>query len=397
MITVKNDIASIHQIVNEYPNEKIVIEIKNTIGQSADELRKIAQMYPQVRFSVIGGLDYTKKKKFDRPNYKARTIYNPMELSEIVKFYESIERGIGIDWNETQKAMYVYREICNYMNYAENVVNGKDCARGIGGVLYRKAVCSGFAMIYKEALDRLRIENYYQNVQGHHSWNIAKLDGKYRALELTWDCSRKSKKGCEFRYFNRDRNFYNNEHHNIYDEPDERIFPIEPFSQEELKQAYKVINKPKVVEIKTKKSRKAEISAEFNIRRNGEVCHAHTEQTNGMISLVTNDNKQNYKSFRRADGTSFCLLRGEDRVQGLHMFIILEHKERKLVASYIFSEMPLVGLEPQYDDVIANGLLSSSRIKRKIEQFNGYVGYFGKNREIYYSPEVEKKLNIVDR
>ena len=40
-------------------------------------------------------------------------------------------------------------------------------------------------------------------------------------------------------------------------------------------------------------------------------------------------------------------------------------------------------LDSQYDTVIANGLLSSSRIERKIEQFNGYVVYFGKDRFLF--------------
>lgn len=397
MIILKNDFISIGQVIREHPNEEIVIEIQNTKGQSADKLRKIAQMYPQVKISVLGGLDYTKKRKFNDSEYKGRTIYTPMELSTIIKIYESIERGIDIDWTETQKAMYGYKRLCDYMDYSENIVNGKDYARGIGGVIYRKAVCSGFAMIYKEFLDRQGIENYYQNKRGHHSWNIAKLDGEYRALELTWDCYQRPKEGCAFFYFNREQNFYNNPHHNIDKEVEERKFPIVPFSIEELRQNLLVITRPKVVELDVSQIGNTEISTNFNIKRGEQVYQVHTEQTKGVISLVTNDEKQNYKCFIRNDGTSFCLMKADNNVKGLNKFIILEHKKRKLTASYIFSEKPLVDMSTQYDDVIANGLLNSSRVRRKIEQFNGYVGYFGIDKNIYYNSNVEKNLNIIDR
>ena len=232
---------------------------------------------------------------------------------------------------------------------------------------------------------------------GHHSWNIAKLDGQYRALELTWDCCNKPKEGCVFSYFGRDNNFYNNKHHIIDNEPEEKKYPIVTYSDDEMARNYRTIIRPKNVEYDIVQKGKLEISSEFKINRNGQVFIAHTEQSNGMISLITNDDKGNYKSFKRENGTSFCLIKSEDKICGLNKFTFLEHKKGKLSASYIFSELTLVELDSKYDTVIANDLLSSSRIERKIEQFNGYVGYFSKDKNIYFSENVEKTLNIIDR
>ena len=199
---------------NLYPNQKIVIVLKNTKLQKASDLEMFYNLFPNISYSITGGLSL-EKLKFNNEHYQKRTYFTGMELSKIINIYSKIERGLSISWNETQKAMYIYKELCNHMEYSEIEVNGRDYSRGIGGLLYKKAVCSGFAMIYKEALDRIGIENYYQNKEGYHSWNIAKLDGHYRALELTWDTYNKSKDGCDFIYFNQDKNFYKDEAHNI--------------------------------------------------------------------------------------------------------------------------------------------------------------------------------------
>ena len=52
--------------------------------------------------------------------------------------------------------------------------------------------------------------------------------------------------------------------------------------------------------------------------------------------------------------------------------------------------------DSQYDDLIANGLLSGERLRRKVNEFNGYVGYMGRNHSIYYNGDFEQeRLNII--
>ena len=48
-----------------------------------------------------------------------------MELSKIVKIYRDIKKKINLRWTETEKAMFIYMQLCNRMEYCEVSNNGK--------------------------------------------------------------------------------------------------------------------------------------------------------------------------------------------------------------------------------------------------------------------------------
>ena len=386
-----SDVERAHK---KYPNEEIIIVIPNTKEQSVDELERISYVFQNIKFSVTGGLD-PKKSKFNNEHYQKRTYFSAKELCEIIKIYRSIEKKINLDWTETQKAMYVYMKLCNKMQYSGIEVNGRDYARGIGGLLYNKAVCSGFAMIYKEALDRLGIECYYQNREGHHSWVIAKLDGKYRALELTWDAYNKGPEGCKFNYFNRKgSNFYQNEHHNIKGEREETEFPITEYTDEELIKDYKVISEPYFIKVSAPDDQK-----EFIIKTHiSEIPCEIEKKLNGRLTFkcLGKDVIFPSKAYAREDGSNFILVKVPSKKTKLYKFAIIEASRDGFQIGRIFSEEDLVLLPKEYDKEVANGLISRERLKRKIDNFNGYVGYIGENRGIYYDENLERKtLNII--
>lgn len=386
-----SDVERAHK---KYPNEEIIIVIPNTKEQSVDELERISYVFPNIKFSVIGGLD-PKKSKFNNEHYQKRTYFSVKELCEIIKIYRSIEKKINLDWTETQKAMYVYMKLCNKMQYSEIEVNGRDYARGIGGLLYNKAVCSGFAMIYKEALDRLGIECYYQNREGHHSWVIAKLDGKYRALELTWDAYNKGPDGCKFNYFNRKgTNFYQNKHHDIKGEREETEFPITEYTDEELRKDYKVISNPYFTQVMIPNNQR---SFSVKIRINGIPCEVGMN-INGMLTFKCLGKETIFpsKAYVREDGSNFILVKVPSKKTKLYKFVIIEASRDGFQIGRIFSEEDLVLLPEEYEKHVANGLISRERLKRKIDNFNGYVGYVGENGGIYYDRNFERKnLNII--
>jgi len=373
----------IDKLIIKYHSNNICIVIENTKKQTPSQLEAVAKKYPNITISVLGGLN-PKKNKFNYEYYQKRTYYTPMELSKIVKIFCTIERKINLSWTDTQKVMFYYQELCNYMEYSECDAYGKDVARNLGGLLYRKAVCSGFAMIFKEVLDRLGIENIYQNIISYHSWNIAYIEGNYRAFELTWDCGHKKNEGCQFYYFNRDADFYKNEHHNLQEEKEEREYPIVPYTLEELRKNYKVINSRKIKTIKLNNQNETslEILGKNYIFKN--------------ISGTVNIYGSGIKSFIRNDNTKFALTY-VNNVKNLNKFIYFDlSNPTEVKATAIFSEIRLDRIDPQYDYTIANGLLSPKRIARKINEFNGYVGYIGKNHTIYYDSSFEEKtLNII--
>ena len=80
----------------------------------------------------------------------------------------------------------------------------------------------------------------------------------------------------------------------------------------------------------------------------------------------------------------------------MYKFVIIEETEDGLQVGKIFSEEDLVLIPKEYDKIVANGLISRERLKRKIDNFNGYVGYVGKNKGIYYDSNFERKsLNVI--
>lgn len=388
MINYKIDEPLTVDIVNRltklYPSSKICIILDNTRKQSPKLIEEIIKKCPEssnVLISVTGGLN-PKKKKFNDADYRQRTIYTLMELSKIIKYFQSIERCIDISWTESQKAMYVYQQICNSMEYSECYMDDQDNARSLTGVLYGKAVCSGFALILKEALDRLGISNEYQNRQGHHSWNIAYLDGAYRALELTWDCYNKKEYGCAFYYFNRDKDFYNNPHHNIKNEKEEIEFPITPYTDQELVSNCEIICKPKILSFDV--DNKNLVQTKINDVPVTFQVYDDNLYLEGLPS----------KRFVRADGSSFLLV-NDGVYKDLNKILYFEKLNNTIRGTVLYSEIKLDNLLDKYDEVIANNLLSPERLKVKINEFNGYVGFVGKDYSVYYDKEQEENLNII--
>ena len=246
--------------INLLPRKTILV-IDNTKGLSSDVIRKITS--DNISFSVVGGLNYFNKEKYKTKDYISRTMMSPDGLAQVIEYYEKIESQISSEWTETQKCMFLYDALVSDFTYEANYdtqITKGVAERGLNGVLYKKLVCAGFAMVFKEGLDRMNINNVYQNRKGLHSWNIVELEGNLRGLEVTWDCYNKGADNvCQFRYFGQDPNFYENKDHalssevedlnwdfeeevkttTIYEE--ETQYDLTPFSVEELRANYRVI------------------------------------------------------------------------------------------------------------------------------------------------------------
>lgn len=425
------DIEDINKLTSE-----TIISIPNTKGISSEMLRKITN--PKVKFSVRGGLDYLKKSKFNEQHYIERTIHSPNNLSSIISKFEKIERKIRYSWNENQKCMFVYKMLVEELHYKykheSDYENGRDVVRSLEGLLYDKLVCSGFAIVLKEALDRLGIENEYQNRRNHHSWNIAKIDGKYRALDLTWDCCNKTQDGkCGFIFYNQDRNFYGNEHHDISGEPEEYKYPIVPYDIETLKNDYKGIvdsTLEKSYEMqKSKDGRFDYVSVqqkdginEYVININGSLICVYMDSDLDASENLTFNNVKNalisknaYIGKKKIDKSKFSKKNYYRRRDGNEFFIIPHGKKDDIYESFlveptyengkmvlkryaILSENDLANCNNESTkSVIANQLLSKERVRRKMEHFNGYVGYVS-GMNMYYDKDFEQReLNIMDR
>ena len=388
MISFKYDKTITPDLIKEmerrYPNQDLMIVIENTKYQSPEKLETIARLFPnkKIIISVTGGLN-PKKTKYNCHHYQSRTYHSPLELSKIIKVFEKIERKIVIDWSELEKAMYIYAYLCQTMTYAENIVNGVDTARSLSGLIYGKAVCAGFALILKEAYDRVGIECIYQNQRDTHSWNIARINGLFRGLDLTWDCCQKKKNMCRFLYFGLVKDFYRDPdgYHSIARENEEHEYPIATFKRDELNKSADRIN--------------ASGYKIFPLNKNGVI----TIDGKGLLARINQGKLEvlnwQVRKFVRKDGSVFYLI-PVGTYKGLYKFFYFGIENNLFKGANIYSDTPLDQIPPEYEYDVANGLLSKERLSRKLKQFNGYVGYIGKNHGIYYNKDFEQnELNII--
>ena len=363
--------------------EKLIIIFDNTKSLRSDDLMKLNQ---NVTISIIGGLD-TKKEKFNNEHYQRRTYYSLKELISILNFFEKIERQINPLWNQLEKCMFVYKKICEYSNYDECVYNERDASRNLLGIITGKSVCAGYAIIFKEAMDRLNIKCYYQNREGHHSWNIVELEGKQYAIELTWDTYRKQNNKCGFAYFCREdrQHFYSNEHHNISGEKEEQEFDVEECPVTVLQNALKKITQERIKKVPVEN------------KDNTITCSiaGQTIIINNNIPYLQNGTPSN--TFIRSDGSGFLIIptnKSNNYIRE-YIYLIFIPANQTIQATRIYSEMDLLTSDQELRNNISNSLLSSHRIARKIKEYNGYVGYVEKGSTLrYYNENIEAELNI---
>ncbi len=374
---------TIRKINNKAKNEKIIIVFNSTKGLKSSDLMKLNS---SVTISIMGGLD-SSKEKFNNEHYQRRTYYSKEELISIINFYEKIERQINPLWNELEKCMFVYKKICEYSNYDENTYNGRDAARNLLGVITGKSVCSGYAVIFKEAMDRINIKCYYQNREGHHSWNIVELDGNMYAVELTWDVSYKQNNTCGFRCFCREdkQKFYSNKHHDISNESEEKAFEVKECPISVLEKSLSKISQDRIKRVSVE-------------NRNGnKMCSVAGQNIIIRNNIPYLQNGTYSNTFVRKNGSSFLIIPTGKANNYIREYIYLVYlPEKEMVkATRIYSEMDLLVSDEELRVNISNNLLSENRIAKKINGFNGYVGYVEKGNMVnYYNPNIESSLNI---
>ena len=66
--------------------------LQNTKGQSSEIIKQIKT--DNVYFSILGGLDYYNKSKFNSSDYIERTYSAPKGLTKILEYFERIESGM---------------------------------------------------------------------------------------------------------------------------------------------------------------------------------------------------------------------------------------------------------------------------------------------------------------
>ena len=416
--------------LNENNEPKILI-LKNTVNQDSDIIKQIDKS--KTKFSVLGGLDYLKIKKYNETKYIKRTIYSPLVLSEVISKLKKLEKGINDNWSNTEKSLYIYKKIveeCHYQYDDENARekiddNDYEVIRNLTGILYKRFVCAGFALTYKEIMDRIGVPCFYQSRQNSHAWNILKLEDKYVGVDLTWDCDNKKGNHCSFIYFGLDKNFYSHKSHNITNEPEEIKFNLTTLSEENIVAKILKINENKI-EIYKMRTITNKIGENINYYKieslnnmdkyyfelDGEIKIIYIEKNIPLEIITISDIKaatknggfigiqsqitSDYRTYRRDDGTSFIISDKKKIDNNINQYYYMEftQTENAQIIKYIIaSETELLNPNENETEAIANALLERKRLKQKMENFRGYVGSLDEHNALIYDADYESKLN----
>ena len=198
---------SIVSKLNENLNDGSLIEFSSTKYIDINALKKLN---PNIRIRITG--PYTEKRYEFYKNYGLKTgrtlnvehyknsvIYSKNELIQIIEKIQELEKNISWNWSDLQKTMYIFEKLSSQVIYPYDTdrFNNKEEVYSLRGLINNQSICGGYALIFKEFMDRLGIENYYEdgyyvdnNSKHGHAWNIVKLNNKYYPLDLTYNSNR---------------------------------------------------------------------------------------------------------------------------------------------------------------------------------------------------------------
>ena len=190
-----NDLEQIiNQVAQSNTNERILVELPNTIGLTHSIIDRLPS---NIEVRIDGGLneEYAKSVKNERMNYlREKATYSKEELDVIIAKIESIEKNIDPNWNQYEKALYLYeymkadivhREPQDVGDFASTYQRTRTWDT-LTGLVNGLSTCNGFAHVFTEFCTRQGIECV--QVSGHnHAWNIITIDGKNFLVDIIWD------------------------------------------------------------------------------------------------------------------------------------------------------------------------------------------------------------------
>lgn len=400
-------------------NKKVVLIFENTKGQNSDV---IGYLNPEkIRISIVGGLDYLHKMKYNKSDIIRRTIHTPKETANIMKIFEAIERKVIYSWSDAQKSMYVYKCLCEMMNSFDPndqpIQNGTDYSNSLTGLLYGRITSEGIALAFNEMMDRLDVECHFQSVGDIHCFNVVKFDGEYHGVDIYWDIrNKKYNNKCGFNYYCREdgNTYYGNKYHDLSDEKEEIRFPVVPVKPEDLQKVLTSVEytKKEISHEMTKFTNKDGESFDYTylgesngysafvVRRNDSINYFYISKSEDFTSKLNDDsldkacsnghnisegklpeNIKRFSKYSREDGSNFIICpTGKLVFDDIQEYAILEPQEidgkKVLKKSIVLSEGDLINSKSnEYRYMVANFLLSKKRLEDRLKNYGGYVGY----------------------
>lgn len=168
-----------------------MIRVKNTV--ELQENYKLSDIADSDEVMVYGGL--YDKEKYNLRRYRSRVTYSGRDIKQIIVKMQEIESVIPNDWSKIQKAKFIYERLGKSIDYDFDDSPLDQQNSNLTVLLRGKGICAGYALLYKEMMDRQGIEcDYVRGVvpseykePDKHAWNTITIDGETIPVDLTWD------------------------------------------------------------------------------------------------------------------------------------------------------------------------------------------------------------------
>lgn len=178
-------------------SEQAIVILHNTLGQNPEIIEKLND---SVQLRVLGGYDSNIDARYNDEHYAQRTYYNPKDLANAMRQMQAIENLVNPNWNEIKKALFIYECLVKNVQYDYHLKYLED-NRNLNALNVGYARCAGFAMCYKEFMDRLGIANTFKNVPFVHSFNVLQIENNSYAIDTTWARNEYDTNGDYLKYF----------------------------------------------------------------------------------------------------------------------------------------------------------------------------------------------------
>ena len=200
-------ISSKEQIDNltQNYNGTYSLSIENMSLLNIDELDRLIQKINILYIRIPNHFECEHGKFRERYNYSIE------EYKELRIVVDKMIKNIDKNALEIEKFMQIYIKLGEIIyDFNENgEPNENPEAHNLKGALIKKqAVCEGYALALRQALECIGIECKYVEGYPHkpestkwegHAWNQVKINGKWYNCDLTWDAD-KIREGRELEY-----------------------------------------------------------------------------------------------------------------------------------------------------------------------------------------------------
>ena len=193
---IKNQIIT-PQLIQSIKDSRAIIFLDNTKGQDPEVIKHLP---PNIDIRVLGGYNFNNDIKFLKPKYAERTDYSPKILAKAITKMQEIEKEIDPNWSDFTKALFVFETLVKNIDYDYDN-KCKEEVRNLTSLTTGFSRCAGFAICFKEMMDRLDIKNEFRNITGVHSCNILFIKSKPFVVDLTFARDTLNRKNGDYRRF----------------------------------------------------------------------------------------------------------------------------------------------------------------------------------------------------